>query len=101
MVTRLSALVLALCATQPLFQPERARRVATGMRSAVAASGTYFTSYLLIVLAGRVSMPIMTRLLSKSDYGLLSLIFATVSVLTAVGGLGFGEAAVRLYGERR
>ncbi len=101
MVIGLSALALALFASQTFVQSERARRPARALGSVVAASGAYFTSYLLLVLAGLVSMPIMTRLLSKADYGLLSLVFAAVSVLAVVGGLGFGEAAVRLYGEGR
>lgn len=101
MVVNLSALARVVYACRTFAQPDRTRQPAAGVRTAVAASGAYFTSYLLLVVVGLISMPIMTRLLSKASYGLLSLIFATVSVLTVVGGLGFGEAAVRMYGERR
>ena len=100
-IESVAALALALCAYQVVVQPERARWPAERVRAVVAASGAYFTSNLLLLLAGLVSMPIMTRLLSKADYGLLSLMFATVSVLAVVGGSGFGEAAVRLYGEHK
>jgi O-antigen/teichoic acid export membrane protein/glycosyltransferase involved in cell wall biosynthesis len=67
----------------------------------ISASGAYYVAYALIVLGGLISMPIMTRLLSKSEYGLLGLLYATVSVLAVVGGMGLGEAAVRLYSEQR
>ncbi len=66
-----------------------------------AVSGTYFTAHALLIVAGLVSMPVTTRLLPKEEYGLLSLVFATVSILAVVGTLGFGEATVRLYTERR
>ena len=46
-------------------------------------------------------MPILTRLLSKAEYGLVSLIFTNVTIIAVVGGMGLGEATVRFYGERR
>src|ERR1700687_3910316 len=101
MLTVLFALSLVLCACQVLVLPEQAERPSAQVRGVVAASGAYFMAHALLVLIGLVSMPIMTRLLSKAEYGLLSLIFATVSVLAVVGGLGFGEAVVRLYDEHR
>jgi O-antigen/teichoic acid export membrane protein len=67
----------------------------------ITASGAYYVAYGLLVVAGLISLPIMTRLLSKAEYGLLGLIYSTVSVLAVIGGMGFGEAAVRLYGEHR
>jgi O-antigen/teichoic acid export membrane protein len=67
----------------------------------VAASGAYFLARALLMVAGLISMPILTRLLSKEEYGLLSLFFATVTILVVVGQLGFGEATLRLYSERR
>jgi O-antigen/teichoic acid export membrane protein len=55
----------------------------------------------LLIVAGLISMPITTRLLSKEEYKLLSLAFATVAILAIAGTLGFCEATVRLYGEHR
>src|SRR5205814_7527980 len=101
MVIALPAVTLALCACQMSVPSPRAQRRSERMRAVLSAAGAYFTSNLLLLVAGLVSMPIMTRLLSKEDYGLLSLIFATVAVLAVVGGLGFGEAAVRLYAEHK
>jgi O-antigen/teichoic acid export membrane protein len=74
---------------------------AGGMRSAATASGVYFGAHVLLIGASLISMPILTRLLSKAEYGLVNLIFASVTILTVVGGLGLGEATVRFYGERR
>lgn len=67
----------------------------------VSASGAYYAAHAFVVVAGLISMPIMTRLLSKAEYGLLGLVYATASIFALVGGMGFGEAAVRLYGEQR
>ena len=72
-----------------------------GLRSAATASGVYFGAHALMIGASLISMPILTRLLSKAEYGLVSLLFSTVTVIAVVGGMGFGEATVRFYGERR
>ncbi|MDX2165620.1 MAG: oligosaccharide flippase family protein [Deltaproteobacteria bacterium] len=74
---------------------------AAGMRSAATASSVYFGAHALMIGASLISMPILTRLLSKPEYGLVSLLFSTVTILAVVGGMGFGEATVRFYGERR
>jgi O-antigen/teichoic acid export membrane protein len=71
------------------------------MRLAASASGVYFGAHALLIGASLISMPILTRLLSKAEYGLVNLIFGTVTILAVVGGLGLGEATVRFYGERR
>lgn len=83
--------------------PEGDDRVdnAVGLRSAAAASGVYFGAHVLLIGASVISLPILTRLLSKAEYGLVSLSFTTVTVLAVVAGMGLGEATVRFYGERR
>ena len=77
------------------------RSPADGFRSVARASGIYYVSHALLVVAGVISMPITTRLLSREQYGLLSLAFATIAVLTLVAGLGLGSAAMRLYHDAR
>jgi O-antigen/teichoic acid export membrane protein len=67
----------------------------------VTASGTYFAAQALLLLAGLISMPVTTRLLSKSEYGLLSVAFTAAAVLSLIGRLGLGDAALRLYSEYR
>jgi O-antigen/teichoic acid export membrane protein len=74
-------------------------RVSPKLPAIVSASGAYYLAYGLMIVAGLISMPIMTRVLSKAEYGLLGLIYLTATVFALVGGLGLGEAAVRLYGE--
>ena len=69
-------------------------------RSALTASGVYFAFQALRMVAGFVSMPVLTRALTKEEYGLLNLTFATVGILALVGRLGFSEAIVRFYYER-
>lgn len=72
---------------------------ASAVSRLLSAASVYFGSYAMLAIAGLVSMPIMTRLLSKEEYGLLSLMFTTVAVLSVVAGLGSGDATLRLYGE--
>jgi O-antigen/teichoic acid export membrane protein len=53
----------------------------------------------LLTVAGFISFPILTRLLSVSDYGLLSLVGTTVALLVAVGKLGIQQSIVRFHAE--
>jgi O-antigen/teichoic acid export membrane protein len=47
-----------------------------------------------------ITFPLFTRLLAKSDYGLLSLTNTTLSILGLVVGLGLPNAVVRFAAER-
>ena len=47
-----------------------------------------------------ITFPLFTRLLSKSDYGLLSLTNTTLSILGLVVGVGLPNAVVRFAAER-
>lgn len=67
----------------------------------ISASSAYYLAHGLIIVGGLISMPAMTRLLSKAEYGLLGLLYPTLSVLAVIAGLGLGESALRLYGEQR
>jgi O-antigen/teichoic acid export membrane protein len=51
------------------------------------------------VAAGFISFPILTRVFSVSDYGILSLITTTALIITAIAKLGFPESIVRFYAE--
>jgi O-antigen/teichoic acid export membrane protein len=72
----------------------------TQRRKVLSASGGYFVSQGLVMLSAFISMPIMTRLLSKQEYGLLNLVLASVGILALLGRLGFPQATVRFYAER-
>ena len=68
-------------------------------RHALTTAGTYFLFEALRMAAGFISMPVLTRALTKEEYGLLNLTLATVGILALVGRLGFAEAATRFYYE--
>ena len=65
---------------------------------------THFVRYsvgnVLILLAGFVSYPILTRLLSNAEYGVLGYFDAWMLMLTAVIKLGSQHSAVRFYPHR-
>lgn len=54
---------------------------------------------ILVMFAGLVSFPVLTRLLTVEEYGLLSLVGVLLSLVLAVGKLGLQHAAVRFYSE--
>jgi O-antigen/teichoic acid export membrane protein len=70
-------------------------------RGIVGSSWGYFTTQAVIMLAGFVSMPVLTRLLSKEEYGLLNLVWASVNILALIGRLGFPQAMTRFFVERQ
>ncbi len=61
----------------------------------------YSLSGILSTLASLVSFPILTRLLSVEDYGLMSTVALVLSLLVALGKLGMQKAAVRFFNEAR
>lgn len=61
----------------------------------------YALAELATMLAGLVSFPILTRLLSVADYGTMNLIAAALGLLVAAGKLGVQHAALRTYSEVR
>jgi len=54
---------------------------------------------LLVTIAGLVSFPILTRLLSVDDYGLMNLVATMLAILVAVSKFGVQTASVRFYGD--
>lgn len=71
----------------------------SGPFSALRRLGLHVSHYtlgnFLVALAGLVSFPLLTRLLSTADYGLMNLISATILVLVAVGKLGIQHSIIR------
>lgn len=61
----------------------------------------YALSNVLVTLASLISFPILTRLLSTEDYGLMSTVTATLGLVVALGKLGMQKATVRFYHEQR
>jgi len=66
----------------------------------LASSGVYFACDVSLMLAGIVSMPFMTRLLSRDEYGLVNMVFASIAICGVFGQLGFSQATTRFYAER-
>lgn len=60
---------------------------------------SYFSGHLVVLLAGLISLPIMTRLLSKEDYGLMSLVFLATTVATSLFALGIPQSTTRYFAE--
>ncbi len=62
-------------------------------------SSFYFTSHILAVMGGFISMPLFTRMLTVSEYGLYTSIGVTLSFLLAFSKLGIQQAALRFYSD--
>jgi O-antigen/teichoic acid export membrane protein len=58
----------------------------------------YSAGSLLVAFAGFISFPILTRVFSVADYGILNLVSATLLLLVAIAKLGHQHAIVRFYG---
>ena len=61
----------------------------------------YSIGNLLFSIAGLISFPILTRLLTVEDYGLLALIGATLTFIVALAKGGLQHSALRFYSETK
>ena len=59
----------------------------------------YSLASLFAMLAGLVSFPLLTRLFSVADYGVMNLVAATVTVFVAVGKVGVQHSILRYHSE--
>lgn len=57
----------------------------------------YSTANVLVILAGLVSFPVMTRLLDNAQYGILGCYETWVLLAVAIGKLGAQHAILRFY----
>jgi O-antigen/teichoic acid export membrane protein len=62
-------------------------------------SSLFFASNVLIVLAGAVSLPVWTRLLTQEQYGLFALYNVTITFMISVCKFGMQHASLRFYSE--
>jgi O-antigen/teichoic acid export membrane protein len=62
-------------------------------------TSNYTLGSILMVFAGLVSFPVLTRVLSVSDYGLMSLVGMILTLLVALGKMGMQHATLRFYSE--
>lgn len=67
------------------------------VRKLFTQSSYYLASNLLVVLAGAISLPIWTRLLSQQDYGLFSLFNVTIAFMVTFSKFGLQFSSIRFY----
>lgn len=66
-------------------------------RSTAKHSAVYLVGTALSRLAGFIMLPLYTRVLSTSEYGVLELLGYTTDVITMLAGLGIGTAVTRYF----
>lgn len=71
------------------------------MTSLFRHTSFYAIGNTLTTVASLISFPILTRLLSVADYGLMNTVTLTLTLLVAVGKLGMQRATVRFYHEAK
>lgn len=68
-------------------------------RKLLAHTSHYSLASLVTLIGGIITFPLLTRLFSVSDYGLMSLIGATVSLAVTLGKTGIQHSIVRYYSQ--
>lgn len=76
------------------------RRVSL-LSSFVRHTRNYSLASALVMVAGLISFPILTRWLPVADYGVMSLVSSSLGFAVALGKLGMQHAALRFYSEVR
>jgi O-antigen/teichoic acid export membrane protein len=71
------------------------------LRQLALHSSKYSIGTLLVTLASLFSFPIVTRIFTVDEYGLLNLISATLLLLTGIAKMGVQHSIMRFYGEAR
>lgn len=71
----------------------------SALKTLLMQSTHYFAGRVFLMVAGLISFPILTRIFSVSDYGVLGLITTTISIVVAVTKIGFPSAITRFYQE--
>jgi O-antigen/teichoic acid export membrane protein len=69
------------------------------LRRLFVQASHYFAGSLLVMIAGLISFPIITRLLSVSDYGLMALISSILVLLQSFAKAGLQHSTLRYYAE--
>lgn len=59
----------------------------------------FFTGNALTLALGLISFPILTRILSTEEYGILGLVTSTMMLLVALAKAGLSEGIIRFYKE--
>lgn len=75
------------------------RKDASALRTFLVHYGHFVTGQALNMLLGLMSFPILTRILSPEDYGILGLVTSTMMVMMAFAKAGLSDGIVRFYRE--
>src|SRR5690242_17842047 len=74
-------------------QPESA------LKKLAVQTSHYGVTSAMTMLAGLVSFPLLTRVFSVADYGVMNLVAATVTISVALGKLGVQHSILRYWSE--
>jgi len=69
------------------------------IRQLVKQSSVYYIGTMIISLSSFISLPILTRIMSKSEYGMLSLAILTIFLVLVPAKFGLQNSAVFYYDE--
>ena len=58
---------------------------------------SFFGSEIVLFLGSFISFPILTRILTKEDYGIMAVITVTISFASQLSGLGLKDSILRFY----
>lgn len=67
------------------------------VRSTVRHGSVYLVGMVLARLAGFIMLPVYTRVLTPSEFGVLEILGHTTDILSMLAGLGIGTAVMRYY----
>lgn len=67
------------------------------IKKVIKQSSNYFWGEAIIMASGFISFPILTRLFTKQQYGLMSLIAATIGIISSFAPLGANRSILRFY----
>jgi O-antigen/teichoic acid export membrane protein len=71
------------------------------LKRLIVQSSHYGVSSVLTMMAGLITFPILTRIFSVADYGLMNLVSATLTVAVAFGKVGIQHSIIRYESEIR
>jgi O-antigen/teichoic acid export membrane protein len=78
---------------------ERLEAILSEIKTLLNQSSHYLAGRIISMAAGFISFPILTRVFSVNDYGILGLVTTTLFIALAISKLGFPSAIVRFYSE--
>jgi O-antigen/teichoic acid export membrane protein len=73
--------------------------VASALKKLLVQTSHYSLASLFSVIAGLVTFPLLTRIFSVTDYVVMNLVAATLSIAVAVGKMGVQHSIVRYQSE--